>query len=135
MKIRTFLIYIAPIFLYNSELWSINKTTESIIDNFHRKQLRYAINYHWPKKISNINLYQITKVEPWSKSIKRRRLNWLGHLMRLNENTPARSALDEALTPTKRPVGRPETRWIDTIKADLQNNNIHLNLKNKQETL
>ena len=55
--------------------------------------------------------------------------------MRLNENTPARRALDEALTPSQRPVGRTTTRWIDTIKADLERNSIKIILKNKQETL
>ena len=135
MKIRTFQTYIAPIFLYNSELWSTNKSTETLIDSFHRKQLRYPINHHWPKKKSNIDLYQVTKAEPWSKTIRRRRLNWLGDLMRLNENTPARRALDVALTPSQRPVGRTTTRWIDTIKADLEKNSIKIILKNKQETL
>ena len=55
--------------------------------------------------------------------------------MRLNENTLARRALDEALTPSQRPVGRTTTRWIDTIKADLERNSIKIILKNKQETL
>ena len=35
MKTRTFQTYIAPIFLYNSELWSTNKTTKTLIDSFH----------------------------------------------------------------------------------------------------
>ena len=133
MKTRTFQTYIAPIFLYNSELRSTNKTTETLIDSFHRKQLRYAINHHWPKKISNIDLYQVTKAKPRSKTIKRRRLNWLGHLMRLNENTPARRALDEAITPSQRPVGRTTTRWIDTIKADLEKNSITVGLRYKKK--
>ena len=29
-------------------------------------------------------------VEPWSKNIKRSRLKWLGHLMRLHDGTPAK---------------------------------------------
>ena len=135
LKIRTFNAYVASIFLYNSETWTITKTQENQIDAFHRKQLRYAINYHWPRKISNKDLYQITNAEPWSKNIKRRRLNWLGHLMRLNENTPIRKALEEFLTPHNKPIGRPPTTWLHIVKKDLQTININLNLKNKQETL
>ena len=74
-------------------------------------------------------------MEPWTKTIKRRRLNWLGHLMRLHPDTPARKALDVALTPAKRPVGRPVLTWLDTIKTDLEKSNIFLNLKNKQATI
>ena len=34
LKIKTFNIYISSIFLYNSELWGINKTFEDKIDSF-----------------------------------------------------------------------------------------------------
>jgi len=119
IKIRVFLCFICSIFLYNSELWSLTKTQEKQIDAFHRKQLRYALNIHYPKTISNQKLYQITKTEPWSISIKRRRLNFAGHLMRLDENTPAKQALYEAIKPTKRKPGRPKQSWIQTIRRDL----------------
>ena len=33
-------------------------------------------------------IYTITKAETWSRVIKTRRLNWLGHLMRLRPETP-----------------------------------------------
>jgi hypothetical protein len=119
IKIRVFLCFICSIFLYNSELWSLTKTQEKQIDAFQRKQLRYALNIHYPKTISNQKLYQITKTEPWSISIKRRRLNFAGHLMRLDENTPAKQALYEAIKPTKRKPGRPKQSWIQTIRRDL----------------
>ena len=46
----------------------------------------------------------------------------------------ARKALDVALTPAKRPVGRPTQTWLDTIKKDLEQNNM-INLKDKQKTI
>ena len=81
LKVRTFQAYGASIFLYNSELWTLTKTLEDKIDAFQRRQLRYALGIFWPRIISNDELYEITNVEPWSKTIKRRRLNWLGHLL------------------------------------------------------
>ena len=106
-------------FLYNSELWTLNKTTENKIDAFQRRQLRYIINHQWPKKISNVELYKLTNVEPWSITIKRRRLNWLGHLVRLPSETPAKQALLEGLKLSKRKRGRPPLTWIKLIKQDL----------------
>ena len=53
LKIRTFNIYIASVFLYNTELWAVNKTLNDKIDSFHRRILRYAINMKWPKLINN----------------------------------------------------------------------------------
>ena len=41
-------------------------------------------------------LETLTKCEPWSIVTERRRLSWLGHLMRLNPETPARQSLKEA---------------------------------------
>ena len=129
-KIRTFRSYIDSIFLYNSELWTITATLAKSIDSFHRRQLRYAINIQWPKKISNEDLYKKAKIIPWSKIILRRRLSWLGHLIRLPTETPARLALEETLKPSKKCRGRPPNTWLSMIKKDL----IELNILTKSDT-
>ena len=120
IKIRTFNAYVTSVFLYNSELWSVTKTFEKRIDSFQRRMLRQAINIRWPKKISSANLYAKTKQEAWSNIIKRRRLNWLGHMMRLDANTPVRKALDESLKPAKRNRGKPPTTWLKVVENDLK---------------
>ena len=67
--------YVSSIFLYNSELWTLTKTKEKLIDSFHRKILRTAcVNIRWPKKLSNNKFYEITGVKPWSYTIKIRQL-------------------------------------------------------------
>ena len=76
-----------------------------------------------------------TNTTPWSNIIKRRRLTWLGHLLRLHPDTPARRALEEYLRLTKKPQGRPKLTWISLIKQDLRTARIELNLKEPQETL
>ena len=117
----------SSIFLYNSELWISNKTIANKIDSFQRRQLRHVINIKWPRVISNEELYRRTKVEKWSRVIKNRRLSWLGHLLRLNEDTPARIALKEVVKKHPRKVGRSKTTWIDTIKNDLKSGDLKLN--------
>ena len=72
----------------------------------------------------------IKKSEAWSKIIKKRRLKWLGHLTRLDENTPARKSLAEALKPGRRDRGRPVTRWLDIIQKDLGEVDADLLVKN-----
>ena len=119
LKFRVFQTYISSIFLYNCEIWSLSETQNKLIDAFQRKQLRYAINIHYPKFITNVKLYEITGAEPWSITIKRRRLNLLGHVLRLDEETPVRQALLEAVEPYKRGRGRPPTNWLQTIQKDL----------------
>ena len=91
VKIRTFNAYVASVFLY--KLWTLTKKLENTVNTFQRRHLRKILGIHWPKKITNIELYTKTKTEEWSITIQRRRLNWLGHLMRLHPETPAILAL------------------------------------------
>ena len=132
-KVKTFNAFTASIFLYNSELWTITRTIAKQIDSFHRRMMRQAINIRWPKKISNVNLYNKTKVEPWSQTIKRRRLNWRGHLMRMPNDTPARISMYEALQPSTKKRGKTPTTWLKVIEKDLTNI-IHLDIHKTTQT-
>ena len=128
LKVRNFNTFSGSIFLYNSELWTLTETQQQQIDSFHRRLLRRVIDIRWPKIISNDDLYKKVGVEKWSDTIRRRRLNWLGHLMRLDEGTPVRRSLREALTDVRRKVGRPCLTWIKVIEKDLAKINIDLDV-------
>ena len=120
-KMIQFRTYIQSTFMYNSELWALTETENKRIDSFHRKLLRKAINKQWPKKqCTTEQLYEITKQTPWSQTIKKRRLNWTGHLLRLPRETPARLALEKFVEPHLNKVGSPKTTWLSTVKRDLK---------------
>ena len=84
---------------------------------------------HQEKIISSQKLYNITKVVPITERIKRRRLALLGHILRLDKDTPAQKALQFFMTPHKRPVGRPPLTWIKLVTQDLTNTITHHNIK------
>ena len=90
--------------------------------------LRRIINICWPKVISKVRLYEKTEATEWSVIIRKRRLDWIGHLMRLNKKTPVRLALYESLKPVQRKRGRPCSTWIKIIEKDLSLVDIKLNL-------
>jgi hypothetical protein len=52
-------------------------------------------------------------------AIKLRRLEWLGHVMRMNETRVARKILDNK-PGRKRRRGRPRLRWLDDVEADMR---------------
>ena len=131
-KTRIFDSYVSSIFLYNSELWVITKTTEKKIDSLHRRLLRKTLNIKWPQIMRNEEVYEKTKTEKWSKTIKKRRLGWLGHLLRLDPNTPARIALKEAVKEIPKNVGGNRTIWIDIIKKDIKNSKIDVDTTNSK---
>ena len=81
--------------------------------------------------ISNANLYKRTKTEQWSKTIAGRRHSWIGHIMRLNHEVPARKGLTEVLKPSKRKRGRPRTTWISKMQQDISNLGLDITLNNE----
>lgn len=111
-----FNVLVGSIFLYNASLWSMNETRNGQVNSFQRRMLRYAIKIKWPRKISNDNLYSITKQVKWSDIISYRRLTWFGHLIRLPESTPAKRALRIAESDVNRPRGRQKTSWLGCVK-------------------
>ena len=96
VRIRLFNVYIASIFLYNSELWTLTKKLNNAIDIFQRALLKKMLKIHYPFIIRNETLYSRVQLTKWSESIQIRRLSWLDHLMRLDPNTPAQIALQES---------------------------------------
>ena len=62
---------------------------------------------------------QLTKQKPWSKTIQQQRIKWLGHALRLSENTPCRQAMNEFTRQVKRPRGHSNTIWYNLVKKNL----------------
>ena len=67
IKMRAFNACTSSVFLYNSETWTVNKTTGDSLGSYHRRLMRNAINIRWPNKISTTELYNETQQTPWSK--------------------------------------------------------------------
>ena len=59
---------------------------------------------------------------------KRRRLTFLGHILRLHHDTPVRKLLNECIKESSNKRGRPANTWLRTIKTDLATGNIFINL-------
>ena len=108
-----------PTLLYNSAAWGLSKSLANELDRFHRKQLRSLIGVTYPNKITNNELYRLSKEEPLSASAERARLRMLGHVLRLPENTPARIAMKGYVDGNQRGHrGRPPTTLANVIQND-----------------
>ena len=101
-------------------MWTVTKELEREIDVFQRNLLRRTLDIKWSDKVSNETLYEMTKSKKWSEKIQKRRISWFGHLSRLPENCPAKQALYEALKPSRKPRGRPQITWIETVSKQLK---------------
>ena len=63
--------------------------------------------------------------------MERRRHSWIGHLMRLDPEVPARKALTAALKPSKRKRGWPRTTWISKIQQVISNLGLDITQNNE----
>ncbi len=114
IRMRIFNVYITSVFMYNTEIWTINKKTVNTIDVFQRNLYRKMLKMRRPNKISNAELYKRCTSEPWSIRITRRRLTWVGH------EAPARISLDEATSYYKRKAGGQQSTRIKAVNKELQ---------------
>ena len=102
-------------FLFNSEIWNVIKKINNEIDAFQRKTLRFILNIKYPKIITTEKLNEIFNIEEWSTVIKRRRWRWLGHLIRLPDETSAKKALQLA---EQEGVGRMGAKYANMDNID-----------------
>ena len=78
----------------------MNKDIEQKLRAFEGRCLRRILNIRWPNVISNKDLEKKTSIENIVTEIKRRRWNWIGHVLRMKKNRhPYRAS-------TWRPMGK-----------------------------
>ena len=115
LKIRLFRATVESIYLYGSEAWSINKTTEKSIDGAYTRMLRTALNISWREHITNEELYG--SLPKLSTRIKERRMRLAGHCYRHKEEEASKLVLWQPKHgKTKR--GKRKTTYINTLLED-----------------
>ena len=121
VKTTLFRSYITPIFLYNSELWTLTNNMQRKVDSFQRRIIRtFFFNVRWPTIVKNKEIFNKTKLEPWPIKIGKRRLKLFGKMAQMDPSTSVRSALHYALEEFRRPTGRPPKTWLSIMKQHLR---------------
>ena len=95
-------------------MWTLTKLLVKEIDIFQR-----GVNIHWQVKITNMELHRRYKLKPWSEVIDEHRMKWYGHLLKLNEKTPARLTLNEVERKLNKPKGCQKLTWMELIRKAL----------------
>ena len=71
-----------------------------------------------PEHRRNEEIFEEARMEPIAMVMRRRRLEWFGHMNRRDE-TENIQAVVEMKMEGKRPRGRPRLRWKDTVRMDM----------------
>ena len=67
--------------------------------------------------------------------MKKRALSWLGHLLRLDPQTPARQALNKFIRKRRRPIGRPKETWLSVIRKSLILNELNIDYSSDEKMI
>ena len=106
--------------VYRSECWVLSKADARKID-----ALRKILDIRWYHHVSNREVRCMMEQPPLTAIIQKRRLMLFGHLARMDETADARRILTGVhQSDWSRPVGRPYTSWMATLKSDLSLHNL-----------
>ena len=108
---------------YGAEAWTLTKKEEQAVLICERKIFRriYGPKYEngeW-KSGTNREPEEMSKGENIVKWIKGQRINWLGHLERMEEDRMPQKIFTQELEGSRR-RGRPRKKWKEEVETDLQ---------------
>ena len=110
---------VIAVLLYGWETWRMTKRDEVKLDTFLHKCLRRLLKIYWPMKVSNDEVRRRARTCTISEQIRRRRWRWIGHVLRMNNQSNPRIALTWA-PERKRTRGRPKVTWRRTAERERQ---------------
>jgi hypothetical protein len=122
IKIRLYKTNIRPVVTYGAETWTVTRKREKMLMTWERKILRKIYgptkeNGQWRIK-TNEELLTKYKAPDIANVIKIRRLEWLGHVVRMNETRSVK--IFEGKLEGRRGRGQPRLRWINYVEDDLR---------------
>jgi len=93
-KLRIFSTNVRSAPVYGLETWRSTKLLIKKLQTFINKCLWKILNIRWPEVISNEELWERTQQSRIEENIKKRKWNWIGHMLRKPENNITCSALE-----------------------------------------
>ena len=82
LKVRIFQASCVSILLYGSETWILSEKIRKSIDSFATNCYRIMLGIKHTDKTPNDEVYQLTQQIPLSVKIVKRKLTWIGHMLR-----------------------------------------------------
>ena len=110
---------IRPTLRYGCETWPMSVKDEKRMATTEMRMVRWAMGVSLLEHRRNEEILEEAKVEAIATIMRRRRLEWFGHVKGRDE-TENIQAVAEMKMEGKRPRRRPKLRWNDTVRRDLK---------------
>ena len=115
-RIRIVRCYVFPVLLYGHEGWTLTKTLEKKLEAFEMWVYRRMLKISWTDRVRNTDvLARMKKEVEVLYEIKRRKLDYFGHVMR-NEKYRLLQLVMEGKIEGKRGQGRRKTSWLENLR-------------------
>ena len=121
-KVKLFKTTCVTILLYGCESWVISQDMESKINAFATSCYRIMLQIKRTDHIPNTTIYDMTKTEPLINCVRNRQLRFLGHILRLPDEEPARRYALYTPPHGRRKAGRPRTQYLTYIQRLMGDN-------------
>lgn len=116
LRIRLVRCYIFSTLLYGAECWTVNKAEIKKLNAFEMWTYRRILKIPWTDRVRNEEvLRRLNKDMEIELTIKRRKLGYLGHLMR-HERYKILQEIMQGKIEGKRSVGRRRTSWMKNLR-------------------
>ena len=102
-----------------AECWTLKSRDEERLDAFDMRCQRKILQIKWIHHIKNHDIRLRTSQPQLTRTIRKRRLQWFGHVQRMNNTRLPLKLYRWTPLHGQRKQGRPRTTWKDVIRRDL----------------
>ena len=102
---------------YGAECWALNIENERRLKTTEMRMLRMICEKTLKDKTNNEKIREMTGVVRFEEFLREKRLRWLGHVERMDEERGPVKALLLEVDGTKK--GRPKKRWKEVLECDM----------------
>ena len=125
-KLRLYKAIVVPTALYASETWRTTKAIQRKIDAFQQRCLRKILGITYRDRVKNEEVMKRTGQGRLQDVVAGRRLQFWGHVVRMEDCRIPKSALSWFPAGGKRKQGHPRHTWRRTIEQDLRDAELSL---------
>ena len=119
IKIWLYEALVMSILLYGAETWPMTVANMKRLEAAHHRWQRKILGIIWKDKITNEEVRRRTGMDKLEDIIRRKRLQWLGHVHRMQQNRIPKQVL-QWNPHGKKKRGRPRKNWKATVNKDLE---------------
>ena len=119
-KLKDYQACVLSTLLYGSEAWSLYSRQQRRLNAVHMRCLRRLLGITWQDRVTNPDVMERANVPSIFAILTKRRLPWLGHVIRMDDGRIPKDLLCGELVTGTRPTGRPALLFKDICKRDMK---------------